>query len=114
MFEHKENPSRRRFLRIVGSGAIAAPFAAVVLPRLARSADLPHIQESDPTAAALGYKDDVSQVDKAKYPQYKPGQQCGNCRFFEGKPGDVWGPCQLFPGKATNVKGWCAGYNAKP
>ncbi|MGA9421189.1 MAG: high-potential iron-sulfur protein, partial [Rhodanobacteraceae bacterium] len=94
--------------------AVAAPRASVLASRLARAADLPHIKESDPTAAALGYKDNVSRVDKSRYPQYKAGQACGNCRFFQGKPGDVWGPCQLFPGKATNVKGWCAGYNAKP
>ncbi|HET6545464.1 MAG TPA: high-potential iron-sulfur protein [Rhodanobacteraceae bacterium] len=105
--------ARRRFLKLAAVGAVAAPIGAGLMSKFARAADLPHLEESDPTAAALGYKHDVSQVDKAKYPQFKPGQECGNCQFFQGKPGDVWGPCQLFPGKATNTKGWCAGYNAK-
>jgi hypothetical protein len=108
-----DRPQRRRFLKLAGVGVALAPLAAVVLPRWSAAADLPHLEETDPTAAALGYKHDVTQVDKARYPQFKAGEACGNCRFFQGKPGDTWGPCQLFPGKATNTKGWCAGYNAK-
>ncbi len=105
--------SRRRFLQIAVISAAAAPLASTLFARLAQAADLPHLEESDATAMALGYKHDASLVDAAKYPQHKPGQACNNCNLFQGKAGDPWGPCQLFPGKDVNAKGWCAGYAAK-
>lgn len=105
--------ARRRFLKAAVVGAIAAPAAGILLPKLARAQDLPHLEESDATATALGYKHDAAQVDKAKYPQYQAGHNCANCNFFQGKTGAAWGPCQLFPGKAVAAKGWCAGYAAK-
>ncbi|MEO8459314.1 MAG: high-potential iron-sulfur protein [Dokdonella sp.] len=101
---------RRRFLKAAVVGAIAAPVAGILLPKLARAQDLPHLEESDATASALGYKHDASLVDKAKYPQYQAGRACVNCNFFQTKAGAAWGPCQLFPGKAVDAKGWCAGY----
>jgi len=108
-----DSQARRRFLKLAVTGAAIAPIAATVLPRLARADDLPHLAESDPTAMALGYKDDANTVDKAKFATYKAGSDCGNCKFWTGKAGDAWGPCALFPGKATNAKGWCSGYSAK-
>ncbi len=99
--------SRRRFLKlacvVVGAGTLA---------RSARADDLPHLAETDPTAAALGYKEDASQVDPAKAAQKKPGAVCGNCQFFSG--GGAFGPCQLFPGKAVSAKGWCSAHAPRP
>jgi hypothetical protein len=108
-----ESQARRRFLKLAIAGAVAAPIASTLLPRMASAQDAPHLSESDPTAMALGYKDDATKVDAAKYPAYKPGSVCGTCKFWTGKPTDAWGPCGLFPGKATNAKGWCSGYNPK-
>ena len=108
-----ESQARRRFLKLAVAGAVAAPIASTLLPRIARADDLPHLSESDPTAMALGYKEDASKVDKAKYSMFKDGSMCSNCKFWTGKAGDAYGPCQLFPGKATNAKGWCSGYNPK-
>jgi len=97
--------ARRRFLTLLAASAAAA----AVLP--AAAADLPPLPETDPTAQALGYKADASQVDAAKYPQHTAQQSCANCKFFQGTGAS--GPCQLFPGKSVNAKGWCAGYAAK-
>ena len=108
-----ESQARRRFLKLAVAGAVAAPIASTLLPRLARAEDLPHLSESDPTAQALGYKEDATKVDKAKFAVYKPGSVCENCKFWTGKQGDAYGPCGLFPGKATAAKGWCSGYSAK-
>lgn len=108
-----DTESRRRFLKLAAAGAVAAPIAATLLPRFARADDMPHLSESDPTAMALGYKEDATKVDKAKYATYKPGSLCDNCKFWTGKAGDEYGPCSLFPGKATHAKGWCSGYNPK-
>ena len=113
MSQSPDTESRRRFLKLAATGAVAAPIAATLLPRFARADDLPHLAESDPTAMALGYKEDATKVDKAKFAVYKPGSMCENCKFWTGKAGDAYGPCSLFPGKATAAKGWCSGYNPK-
>jgi High potential iron-sulfur protein len=113
MSKQDESQGRRRFLKLAVAGAVAAPIASTLLPRFARADDLPHLSESDPTAMALGYKEDATKVDKAKFTTWKAGADCSNCKFWTGKAGDAYGPCQIFPGKATNAKGWCSGYSAK-
>lgn len=99
--------SRRTFL--ITSIGVASSLA------LSRQsfADAPKVTESDPTAVALGYKNDASQVDKAKYAKYAAGQQCNNCQFFQGKPTDAWAPCPMFGGKQVSGKGWCSAYTKK-
>lgn len=99
--------SRRTFL--ISSIGVASSLA---LSRQA-FADAPKVAESDPTAQALGYKEDASKVDKAKFAKYAPGQDCGNCSFFQGKAGDAYGPCPMFAGKQVAAKGWCSAYNKK-
>jgi hypothetical protein len=99
--------SRRTFL-ITSLGAASA----LALSRQA-FADAPHVPESDPTAQALGYKEDATKVDKAKYAKYQAGEMCSNCQLFQGKAGDAYGPCALFGGKQVNAKGWCSGYTKK-
>lgn len=100
--------SRRQFLAI----GVTAVAAAAVVPGMAR-AQAAQIAETDPTAAALGYKHDSTKVDAAKYPNHKPTQNCANCKLAQGKDGDAWRPCSIFPGKQVNAKGWCAAYAAK-
>ncbi|GAB7526920.1 high-potential iron-sulfur protein [Paraburkholderia sp. 2C] len=99
--------SRRTFL-ITSIGAVSA----LALSREAL-ADAPKVAESDPTAQALGYKADASQVDKAKYAKYAAGEDCGNCSFYQGKPTDAFAPCPMFAGKQVAAKGWCSAYNKK-
>jgi len=97
-------PQRRRFLALLavcGTVAIARPAMADLVP----------LPETDPTAQALGYKIDGSQVDTAKFPKHTPQQLCINCNFFQGAGGT--GPCQLFPGKSVSAKGWCSAYAVK-
>ena len=102
---------RRRFF--VGAGtAIGAAALVSVLPRQARADDLPHLTPSDPTAQTLGYVEDATKADKAKFPTYAAGNDCANCNFFQGGSA-AWGPCQLFPGKAVNAKGWCSAHAKK-
>ena len=105
--------SRRRFIRIAVLGAAAAPLAADALWNAAAAQDLPHLDEADPTAAALGYHHDTTKADAAKYPNHKPDQTCANCNLVQGKDGDAWRPCSIFPGKAVSAKGWCAAWVKK-
>ncbi|MGF7129161.1 hypothetical protein P3T40_000628 [Paraburkholderia sp. EB58] len=99
--------SRRSFL--ITSIGVASTLA---LSRQA-FADPAKVTEADPTAQALGYKQDATQVDKAKYAKYAAGQDCGNCSFYQGKGADPWGGCPMFAGKQVSAKGWCSAYNKK-
>lgn len=106
--------SRRRFLEIVVLGAAAVPVAATFAPSPAQAqAGLPHVEESDATASALGYRHDTTKVDAAKFPNHKAEQVCANCNLGQAAQADGWMPCSIFPGKAVNPKGWCAAWVKK-
>ena len=108
-------PERRSFLRN-GSFAIAS---LVLVSRAAdgvaqqKAGALPHVDEKDAQAQALGYRHDAAKVDKKKFATYQAGQACSNCNLFQGKPKDAWGPCTIFPGKQVNAKGWCSAWQKK-
>lgn len=112
MSNDQNSASRRRFLKVAAGTAGAAALAAM-LPRMANAQALPHLSPSDPAAKALGYVEDTSKVDQAKYANHKATDNCANCKFFQGKPGDAYAGCQLFPGKAVNAKGWCSAHAPK-
>jgi hypothetical protein len=93
---------RRSFiLRVVSTAS------ALGLAHVQARAD---IDESDPVAVALGYRQDTRKVDPAKYPGHDVSQQCGNCKQFQGKAGDRSGGCTLFGGKAVATAGWCSAW----
>ena len=99
------NTSRRSFmLRAVAAGCV---LAVVHMEALA------DVDESDPLAHALGYKEDTAKIDPAKYPNHTPAQQCRNCKQFQGAMADTAGGCTLFGGKKVAAKGWCASWVMK-
>jgi hypothetical protein len=100
--------SRRTFL-ITSLGAAST----LALSPQTAFAEPPKLTESDPTAQALGYKEDANKIDKAKFSKYAAGQDCGNCTFYQGKPTDAWAPCPMFGGKRVALKGWCSAYVKK-
>jgi hypothetical protein len=71
------------------------------------------VAETDPQAAALGYKADASKVDKAKQPKYAAGQACSNCALYQGAAGSAAGACPLFAGKQVSAKAWCTAWAKK-
>jgi hypothetical protein len=73
---------------------------------------MPLVDEKDPQAVALGYVNDATRVDKAKYANYQDGQACSNCSLYQGA-GAEQGPCPLFPGKNVAAKAWCSAYVKK-
>ena len=107
--------SRRDALKglALGAGTILAVGAT-----RAHAADaggsLPHVSPTDPVAVSLAYHESVKTVEAAKFPNFKPGQECSNCLQLTGKAGDAWRPCNLFPGKLVNAGGWCKVYVKKP
>ena len=71
------------------------------------------LDEKDPQAVALGYVEDATKADKAKFPKYAAGQTCASCQLYQGKAGDASGPCAIFAGKHVAAKGWCSAYMKK-
>jgi hypothetical protein len=101
--------ARRIFLKNISTLAAAC---AVGLSVSSHAAD-PKVDEKDPQAMALGYKDDSAQVDKQKYPTHDAAQHCGNCQLFQGAAGAANGPCPIFAGKSVEAAGWCSAYTKK-
>jgi hypothetical protein len=100
--------SRRHFvLQIVAVGAAIGSLDAHAQGAGSK------LNESDPQALALGYKDDTTKVDAKKYPKHEPTQTCANCQLFQGKATDATGGCALFPGKQVAAAGWCSAWNKK-
>jgi hypothetical protein len=104
--------TRRGF---VSAAAVAVPVAAIFASRdAAAQAAKPKLDVNDPVAKALMYVEDAAKVDKAKAPNFKPGQNCANCaQVPAGSTGD-WLGCNAFPGKLVAAKGWCSAWVAKP
>lgn len=93
---------------------ISIPSAALALAAWRTAAAQPaRLEESDPLAAALGYRHDATKVDAKKYPAYTAGRNCANCQLYMGKTGDAWGACSAFGGKLVNAKGWCVAWVKK-
>lgn len=103
--------TRRTFIAKIA--AIAAAPAFLCSKSFAQAPPV-KLEESDPTATALGYKEDSSKVDGSRYPQYKAGQKCEGCVLYQGKAGEANGPCGAFGGKLVLSGGWCAVFAAKP
>lgn len=101
------NDRRVFLLRIVAAGsALAAAHAH-------GQATAPMLQETDPQAVALGYKQDTTKVDAKKYPKHAVAQKCANCQLYQGKATDPAAPCPLFAGKQVAAAGWCSAWVKK-
>ncbi|MEO8670066.1 MAG: high-potential iron-sulfur protein [Tahibacter sp.] len=106
-----ELPERRRF--IAAAACLASGAILGLRGRVARAEpELSHVDEADPTAAALGYKEDAARVDKAQFPEHLAMQHCGTCKFMLDR-NEAYGRCQIFVGKAVSSKGWCSAYAAQ-
>ncbi len=104
--------TRRNFLTQL---AVTAGMPALLCSRVFAQTPPPvKLEESDPVATALGYKEDTTKVDGVKYPQHKPEQKCDGCALYLGKAGDASGPCSAFGGKLVLAGGWCSVFAKKP
>ena len=101
--------NRRIFVihTLVGAGALAT--TGLVQAQSAA----PLVQETEPQAIALAYKNDATKVDKVKNPKYAAGQNCANCALYQGKPTDLAAGCPLFAGKQVSAKAWCSAWAKK-
>jgi len=108
MKETKET-TRRLFI----ARAAVRTSAMLALPLMAQAAPA-HVEESDETAAALGYRHETAKVDRQRYPNHAPTQHCANCGFFQGGAADDWGGCAMFGRKQVAAAGWCSAWVKKP
>lgn len=109
---HSTMNSRRNFLFKL---ALSAGTPALLCSRAFGQAPPPiKLEESDPVATALGYKEDTTKVDAQKYPMHKAEQVCSACALYTGKPGEPSGPCSAFGNKTVTANGWCAAFALKP
>jgi hypothetical protein len=101
----RPTPTRRHFLKLASGAVVAIPLAG----RLAHAQDAEKLSEDDPTAVALGYKHDASEVDTTAYPKRAgeagANQYCRTCALYAG--GEEWGACPIFANKLVNAEGWC-------
>ena len=96
--------------RLLVKNLSVAAASAGLFSRRSWGDDLKRLDVKDPTAVALGYVENASQVDLKKYPDYVQGSNCENCLQLQGSAGNNYRPCSLFPGKLVSVGGWCKGW----
>ncbi len=68
------------------------------------------VDEADPKAASLGYRNDSNQVDKKRFPKHATGEKCSGCMAWLGKPSDAWAECDLMVDKLVANAGWCSSF----
>jgi hypothetical protein len=109
-----KNFTRRDFVRSALVAVAALPFVGTILSACTKKEGPPEgqtpLSENDPTAQALGYKEDASKVDTTRFPK-KAGadganQKCSNCAQYTALNGG-WGKCNIFPQGPVAADGWC-------
>jgi len=122
----KSNLNRRQFIR-TSALTLLASVAAPSLLQSVFAAEKPEkkeplppgataVPETDPVAAAVGYKADVSKIDFKRYPKRKlpdaKNQHCKNCALYTPVNGS-WGKCQLLTAGLVDSSGWCGSWSKK-
>ncbi len=127
MSQHKDNASRRSFLKRIVLMAAAVPASRLITGEFkltgAHAAGLPAtpagktaISETDAVAQALGYKHNVKDLDYKRYPQRKKPEMknafCDNCALYTVEDKN-WGKCQMLQAGLVSSKGWCGSWSKK-
>ena len=107
------NPKAKTVTRraLIRGLLIAGATTAMAAPRRSFAQSAPHVDVKDPAALAVGYVENISQLDLKKYPGYLKGSTCENCTLLQGSAGENYRPCSLFAGKLVSVSGWCSGWS---
>lgn len=105
---------RREFLKLsmkAGGGALA--LTAIPIQLIAQD----KVAESEPLAQAMGYVEDASKTDTAKFPKRAgeagANQFCHNCALFAGEADAEYAPCSIFQNRLVAGAGWCNAWVAK-
>jgi hypothetical protein len=95
--------TRRVFMlqMAVSSAALAAAQANAAVKK---------IEENEPKALSLGYRNDTTQVDEKRFPKHKASEHCAACMAWLGKPSDAWAECDLMADRMVSSTGWCSSF----
>ncbi len=114
--KEKAHKERRQFLKLGVTSLAYLPLASIAY-RVANAADLPLVDEKDPSALRLGYVHDAADVDTAKFPKRTGDagakQFCHNCALYQSQGEGGAAPCSIFPGKQVKAQGWCNAWVAR-
>ena len=104
--------SRRKFISTTTKTIATIPVVAVLGERAVGGEATARLDESNPTAIALGYRHDADEVDVDRFPKRASEegktQFCDNCLHYKpSQDEEGWGPCAIFPGFNVAAKGWC-------
>ncbi len=107
---------RRGFFKNVVVTLMATVAGRFIVAAPAHAEEAQKLSESDSTAKAMGYVEDASRVDTAKFTK-RAGpdgatQFCKNCQLYSGGASG-YGPCAIFGGKLVNAEGWCSSWIKK-
>ncbi len=86
-----------------------AGLAAATLGCMAWADDRVALKEDEPQAKEFNYLIDADKVDRHKFPEFKPGDQCSKCQIYEDGPNGMGG-CPIFAGKLVAAGGWCSSF----
>ena len=95
--------NRRNLIKLA-----AVTTSGLIIARASHAREI--LSPEDPTAVALGYIEDHTQVDTTKWTR-KAGpdadkQKCTTCALYRDE-GDGMGGCSIFPNKLVKGEGWC-------
>ena len=105
--------SRRKFISTTSRTLATIPVVAVLGERAfgEQAGATAKLDETNPTAVALGYRHDANEVDVGRFAKRASEegkkQFCDNCLHFKSSDEEGWGPCAIFPGFVVAEKGWC-------
>jgi hypothetical protein len=100
--------SRRAIIKGTLMAGACTPTFALLNDAFAQA--LMPLTDTNPTAKALGFVSDSSQVDSAKFPGHTAAQTCSSCAQYTGQSGDARGGCKLFVGYTVPAGGWCTAW----
>jgi hypothetical protein len=103
------NTLNRRTIILRGATAAAIILTAQHSVRAAGA----KLEESDPMAVGLGYREDTHKVDDKKFSKHAATQSCADCQLFQGTAKDATAACTLFGGKQVATGGWCSAWTKK-
>lgn len=105
---------RRDFLKFgLQAGGSAIALGSIPVTLLAQE----KVAEDEPLAQAMGYVEDASTTDTAKFPKRAgeagANQFCYNCALYDGTEDDEYAPCSIFQNRPVAGAGWCNAWVAK-
>lgn len=103
--------NRRTFILQVVAGSAALAAGQIVTAEAEQPKG--RLTETDAYAKSMGFKEDTTKVDQARFPRHTADQQCSKCQLFKGESTDAEAPCSFFGNRIVPATGWCRNFKAR-